>query len=104
MTYCIINCTTSNKKNSVEIAKHLIEQKLAACVNIVPNIISIYTWDGNICEGEEFLLIIKTRKRLFRKVEEAIISKHEYECPEIICTKIDRGNDKYLKWLKTETK
>ncbi len=104
MSYCIVNCTTSNKKNAVEIARDLIEKKLAACVNIVPNVVSIYTWDGSICEGEEFLMIIKTRKNLFRKVEAAILEKHEYDVPEIVATSIDKGNDKYLKWIKSETK
>lgn len=104
MSYCIVNCTTANKKNAVEIAKSLIEQKLAACVNIIPNVVSIYTWENNICEGEEFLMVIKTQKKLFKKVEAAILAKHEYELPEIILTPIDKGNAKYLKWVKAETK
>ncbi len=104
MSYCIVNCTTSNKKNAVEIAKALIENKFAACINIVPNVVSIYKWEDNICEGEEFLLIIKTQKKLFKKVEKLILEKHEYEVPEIICTPIDKGNEEYLKWLKSETK
>ena len=104
MSYCIVNCTTSNKKNATEIAKTLIESKLAACVNIIPHVISIYTWENNICEGEEFLMVIKTQKKLFKKVESVILEKHEYEIPEIIATSIEKGNDKYLKWIKTETK
>ena len=104
MSYCIVNCTTSNKKNAVEIARDLIEKKLAACVNIVPHVVSVYTWENNICEGEEFLLIIKTRKKLFNKVEEAILAKHEYEVPEIVATSIEKGKNKYLKWIKSETK
>lgn len=104
MSYCIVNCTTSNKKNAVEIAKSLIEQKFAACVNIIPNVISVYTWETNICEGEEFLMVIKTRKNLFKKVEAAILAKHEYELPEIVMTSIEKGNEKYLKWIKAETK
>ncbi|MDD3236704.1 MAG: divalent-cation tolerance protein CutA [Candidatus Gastranaerophilales bacterium] len=103
MSYCIVNTTTSNKKNAVEIARHLIENKLAACVNIVPNIVSVYTWDSNICEGQEFLLVIKTQRKLFKKVEKAILEKHEYELPEIVATCIDKGNDKYLKWIKSQT-
>ena len=104
MSYCIVNCTTSNKKNAVEIARDLIGKKLAACVNIVPNVVSIYKWEDNICEGNEFMLVIKTQRRLFKKVEAAILAKHEYELPEIIATSIEKGNEKYLKWLKSETK
>lgn len=104
MSYCIINCTTSNKKNALEIAKILVGQKLAACVNIIPNVVSVYTWENNISEDEEFLLVIKTRKKLFKKVETAILSKHEYELPEIIMLPIEKGSEKYLKWVKSETK
>ena len=53
MGYCIINCTTSSKGNAVEIAEYLIENKLAACVNIVPNVVSVYKWDGKVVEGQE---------------------------------------------------
>lgn len=104
MSYCIINCTTSNKKNALEIAKILVQQKLAACVNIIPNIVSIYTWEKGISEDEEFLMVIKTRKKLFKKVEAAILSKHEYELPEIIMIPIEKGSEKYLEWVKSETK
>ncbi len=103
MIFYLVNTTTSNKENAVKIAKHLIENKLAACVNIVPNVTSIYRWDGNICEEQEFLLNIKTKEELFKKVNEAIISKHEYELPEIIAVKIENGSDAYLKWIETET-
>lgn len=102
MAYYLVNTTTSNKKNAVDIARFLIENRLAACVNIVPNITSIYRWDSNICEEEEFLLNIKTKEELFQKVQEAIISKHEYELPEIIAVKIEKGSDDYLKWIEAE--
>lgn len=103
MGYCIINCTTSSKVNAMEIAEYLIENKLAACVNIVPNVISVYKWEGKIVEGQEFLMIIKTKESLFRKVEKAISERHEYELPEIVATPIKKGNRDYLKWLKSET-
>ena len=104
MTFYLVNTTTSTKENAIKIAKHLIETKLAACVNIVPNVTSVYMWDGNICEEQEFLLNIKTREELFKKVKEAIISVHEYELPEIIAVKIENGSDAYLKWVWAETK
>lgn len=104
MSYIVAYCTTSNKKNALEIARHLIENKLAACVNIIPHITSIYNWENNICEEDEFLLVIKTQKRLYKKLEKAIIAKHEYTLPEIIALPIENGYDKYLKWVKDETK
>lgn len=103
MGYCIVNCTTSTKINAMEIATFLIESKLAACVNIVPNIVSVYKWEGKVVEGQEFLLIIKTKKSLFKKLEKAIRERHEYELPEIVATPIIDGNKEYLRWLKNET-
>lgn len=103
MGYCIVNCTTSSKVNAMEISEYLIENKLAACVNIVPNVISVYKWEGKIVEGQEFLMIIKTKESLFRKVEKAISERHEYELPEIVATPIKKGNRDYLKWLRSET-
>lgn len=103
MGYCIVNCTTSSKVNAVEISEYLIENKLAACVNIVPGVVSVYKWEGKIVEGQEFLMIIKTKESLFRKVEKAISERHEYELPEIVATPIKKGNRDYLKWLRSET-
>lgn len=104
MAYYLVNTTTSTKENAIKIAKRLIENKLAACANIVPNVASVYRWDGKICEEQEFLLNIKTREKLFEKVKDAIISIHEYELPEIIAVKIENGSDAYLKWVWAETK
>lgn len=103
MGYCIVNCTTSTKINAMEIATYLIESRLAACVNIVPNIVSVYKWEGKVVEGQEFLLIIKTKKSLFKKLEKAIRERHEYELPEIVATPVIDGNKEYLRWLKNET-
>lgn len=103
MNYIIVNCTTSTKINAKEIAQYLVESKLAACVNIVPGVVSVYEWEGRIVEGQEFLLIIKTKEKLFDKVEQAIRERHEYALPEIVATKIEEGNKDYLSWLKSVT-
>ncbi len=103
MSYCIIYCTTSSKVNALEISEYLIKNKLAACVNIVPQVISVYKWEGQIVEGQEFLMIIKTQEKLFKKAEKAIIERHEYSLPEIVATPVIKGNKDYLKWLKSET-
>ena len=103
MNFIIVNCMTATKINAMEIANYLVEAKLAACVNIVPHVSSVYEWEGNIVEGQEFLLIIKTKEKLFKTVEQAIKERHEYAMPEIVATKIEHGNKDYLQWLKTAT-
>jgi periplasmic divalent cation tolerance protein len=103
MEYCLILTTTSNIDEAKNIAHQLVQNKLAACTNIIPKIISVYSWKNEICEDEEFLLLIKTRKRLFDAVKESILKMHSYEVPEIIKLPVDMGYEKYLGWIKKET-
>ena len=103
MTYCIINCTTSNKEDAVNIAKHLTENKLIACCNIVEGITSIYNWDGKLNQDNEFLMIMKTKTQLYAKIEEEIQKLHKYDVPEIICIPIIAGSKDYLNWIEEQT-
>jgi len=100
LSYIIIICTTSNIDNAKNIANHLVSNKLAACVNIIPQIVSIYEWNNQIQQDSECILFIKTHNSLFDKVKEEIIDLHPYELPEIISITIDRGHTEYLDWLK----
>lgn len=102
MTYCIINCTTENKEDAKEIAKHLVEKKLIACCNIIPSITSIYEWENELCCDEECLMIMKTRTSLFKEVEREIKKIHKYETPEIICLPITDGSNEYLSWVNEQ--
>ncbi len=104
MEYCVIFCTVPNKEVGLDIANTLVSQQLAACVNIVPNIISIYSWKGKICNDQELLLIIKTKNDLYTKIEEAIKKIHPYEVAEIISMPITCGSHDYLQWIKDITK
>ena len=79
------------------------EERIAACVNLVPKIISVYHWNNNLCEEEEVLLIIKTRSDLFEQVKNAIIKLHPYEVPEIIMLPVKKGVEGYLNWIESET-
>lgn len=84
-----------------EIAKHLVEEKLAACVNLLPEVRSFYTWQGNFQIDREELLVIKTGDWLFSKLESRIKELHPYEVPEIICMPIEAGSAPYMSWLNS---
>ena len=95
----IVLTTASSEEEAQKIARHLVERRLAACVNIVPQVTSIYRWQGKMEEAGEFLLIIKTTAAAFGEVREAIASLHSYELPECICLTIEDGSPNYLEWI-----
>ena len=86
------------------IARTLVESKLAACVNIVPQITSIYSWKGEIVEDNEFLLIVKSKSEAYDKLESEIKELHSYEVPEIIAFDINKGLPEYLRWIEENVK
>ncbi|MEQ8162029.1 MAG: divalent-cation tolerance protein CutA, partial [Smithellaceae bacterium] len=94
---------TATKEEAQKIARHLVEQRVAACVQIAGPIISTYRWQGKVETAEEWLCVIKTRESLYPELEKAIISLHSYETPEIIAVPIIKGSREYLSWLKRET-
>jgi periplasmic divalent cation tolerance protein len=97
--YQIILCTCPDKITAEKIARLLIEHKLAACVNIMPNISSIYRWQGQIECAEEVLLLIKARQDAYSALESLIKQHHPYQLPEIIAVAIERGLPDYLHWI-----
>lgn len=101
--YIIILCNTNTKDSAETIATYLIKENLAACVNIIPKITSVYKWENKIEKEEEFLMLIKTKKELFNNVKEKIKILHPYDVPEIISTEISNGNKDYLNWLDNNT-
>ncbi|PKN51809.1 MAG: cytochrome C biogenesis protein CcdA [Deltaproteobacteria bacterium HGW-Deltaproteobacteria-13] len=102
-SYIQISTTTETKEEAQKIAQYLVEQKLAACVQICGPIESTYRWKGKIETANEWLCLIKTREDLFNKVEAAIKKLHSYETPEIIAVPIVKGSNEYLNWLDDET-
>ena len=102
--YIVIFITTSSINEAKKIGRSLVEEKLAACSNIISPIRSIYSWRGEICDDKETLIILKTKKNLFKQIENRVKELHSYEVPEIIAIPIIEGSDKYLSWVRDETK
>ncbi len=97
--------TTADKKETMEkIAKTLVEEKLAACAQILGPIKSIYWWEGKVVEDEEFICIIKSKADLYGEIEKRIREIHPYEVPEIIGTVLDFVSKDYEDWLEAHTK
>ncbi|KPK38425.1 MAG: hypothetical protein AMJ78_10050 [Omnitrophica WOR_2 bacterium SM23_29] len=103
MSYLVIFITVANKAEARKIARSLVAKRLVACVNIVPNIESIFTWKGKLEDSKEVLLIAKTKAMLFLEVEKEVKRLHSYECPEIIAFEIAKGNKDYLRWVERTT-
>lgn len=101
--YSIIITTTSSIEEAKKLAHSLVENKLAACANIIPKIISVYNWKNQINEDEEYLLLIKTKEKNFEQVKEKIKELHSYELPEIIMIPVQNGLNDYLDWINKET-
>ena len=96
---CVVLVTAPDAAVAQQLARHVLEQKLAACVNIVPAITSFFWWQGKIDEQAESLLVIKTVATKLAALIEAVKKDHPYEVPEIIALPIVGGSKDYLKWL-----
>jgi periplasmic divalent cation tolerance protein len=97
--YCIVLCTCPNQATAVQLAQELTTAGLVACTNIIPDITSIYSWEGKLMEGSETIMVMKTRKDKLTDLEEAILAVHPYQTPEFLVTPINYGNRKYLHWM-----
>jgi periplasmic divalent cation tolerance protein len=95
--------TAPNEDEAAGIARALVEARLAACVNMVKNVRSVYSWQGNIEDEAEVLMIAKTRKGLFEALSEKVRELHSYEVPEIIALPLIAGSEEYLKWIREST-
>ncbi len=103
MEALVIYITASSEEEGAKIARALVEERLAGCVNIVKPIRSIYRWHENIEDDTETLLIVKTRKQLFVSLENRVRELHSYTVPEIIAVPVVEGSKDYLKWLEEVT-
>src|ERR1700731_915211 len=95
----IVLTTTGSQEEAAKIARHLVEHGLAACVNIVPQVTSVYRWKDKVEAAREWGLMIKTTASLFGQVRQAIADLHSYELPECVCLTIEDGSPDYLQWI-----
>ena len=95
----IVLTTAGSQEEARKIARGLVERRLAACVNIVGPMESVYRWQGAVETAQEFLLVIKTTAAAFERVRDAIRELHSYELPECVMLNVEDGSEDYLKWL-----
>ncbi len=103
MDIIVVYCTVPDKKIAKNITKILMKHKLAACVSMIENVKSVFSWDGEVCEEKEILMMIKTRRANYGKIKLVIEDMHPYTVPEVIALPIVDCSEDYLKWLVKET-
>jgi periplasmic divalent cation tolerance protein len=99
----VVLVTASDEEEASKIARAIVGEKLAGCVNIIKDIRSIYSWQGKIEDEKEVLMVAKTQKPLFDSLMKRVKQLHSYTVPEIIALPIIQGSEDYLKWLKEVT-
>ena len=104
MRHLKVFCTVPDADTAERIANAVVESKSAACASIVPGLISVYRWKGEICRNEELLLIMKTTAERYTTLERQIRSLHPYEVPEIVAVDIAEGSADYLSWIDESTR
>ena len=100
----LVLSTAGSREEAERIAHALVEGRLAACVNLIPGLTSIYRWQGEVKEDRELLLVVKTREELLPQVCEAVKALHSYTVPETIALPVVGGAAPYLAWVREETK
>lgn len=100
----VVLVTVPSRDQGGELAELLVGERLAACVNIVGPITSVYRWQGAVSRDEEYLLLIKTTRALYPTLEARVRESHPYDVPEIIALPILAGSEPYLAWLRSQTR
>ena len=95
----VVLITAPSQEKAAELGRAVVEERLAACANLVPGVRSIYRWEGKVCDDAEVLLVLKTRRELFERLEARVKALHPYSVPEIIGLPIEAGHAPYLKWI-----
>ncbi|MGH9582275.1 MAG: divalent-cation tolerance protein CutA [Bryobacteraceae bacterium] len=98
----IVWCACANREEAARIARALVEARLAACVSVLPEVESIYRWQGEIESAREVPIVIKTSEGRFAELRDSIAAMHGYEVPEIVALPISGGSESYLAWLREQ--
>jgi periplasmic divalent cation tolerance protein len=99
----VVVTSVGTEEQAIDIAHALIRNRQAACVNLMPNVHSIYRWKGRVCDDGEFLLFIKTRAREFEGVRETIQKMNTYELPEVLSYRVDGSSPAFAAWIRKST-
>lgn len=104
MSVCMVYMTAANEEEAEKIGRTLVEQRLAACVNILPGMRSMYWWDGGVQSGSEVVVLAKTRTDLVDALTSAVKRVHSYDVPCVVSLPLEGGNPDFLNWIYDETK
>lgn len=99
IVYCTLPTAEPGRDQAADIARALVEENLAACVNLMPQVRSFYSWKGEVCDDAESLAIIKTTTGRFEAMRARLVELHPYECPEVIAVPVSAGHADYLEWV-----
>ena len=102
--YVVCLTTVGKNKDGEKIARHLVEKKLVACVNLIPNVVSHYYWKKKICREKEVVLLMKTMISKVKALEKELHALHPYELPEFVVLPLKSGSRGYLDWIKKSLK
>jgi periplasmic divalent cation tolerance protein len=102
--FCVVFVTCPAGPDAENLAARLVEEKLAACVNVVSGVRSVYAWEGKLERSSEALLVIKSRRALFGELERFVRAHHPYTCPEIVSLPLVEGAAPYLDWIRANTR
>ena len=95
----VVLCTFPDADQAAAVARALVDARLAACVNLIPQVRSIYRWEGKVSDDAEVLAVIKTTAHRLAALRERVLALHPYECPEVIALPVDAGSARYLSWV-----
>ncbi len=103
MAATLVYVTAESKDEALRLGRALVEKRLAACANVIPSTIAVYWWEGEIQQGDEAVLIVKTRDDLVEAVTAEIKELHSYDCPCVVALPVAGGNAEFLDWIAKET-